>query len=77
MTIEWLKKYSSEKENLKWIQLMTKPCPLCRNPIEKSYGCNHMSCSTYNGCGHEFCWLCLTDWNTHLSNNGEYIECNQ
>eukprot|EP00455_Lapot_gusevi_P048641 TRINITY_DN6758_c0_g1_i1.p1 TRINITY_DN6758_c0_g1~~TRINITY_DN6758_c0_g1_i1.p1 ORF type:complete len:550 (-),score=-20.03 TRINITY_DN6758_c0_g1_i1:24-1673(-) len=31
-----------------------QPCPQCRTPIEKTEGCNHMSCS----CGYQFCWLC-------------------
>jgi hypothetical protein len=30
-------------------------CPACHVPIEKSEGCNHMSCSI---CTFQFCWLC-------------------
>ena len=74
MTEEWLKKFSSENENFKWIQLNTKLCPKCRNPIEKNQGCNHMSC-THNGCGHEFCWLCLADWKNHDEVTGGNFEC--
>ena len=28
-----------------------KPCPQCRQGIEKNHGCDHMTCR----CGHEFC----------------------
>jgi hypothetical protein len=31
-----------------------RACPRCRATIERSAGCNHMTCH----CGHEFCWLC-------------------
>ncbi|DBA01074.1 TPA: hypothetical protein N0F65_002684 [Lagenidium giganteum] len=37
------------------IRNTTKPCPGCRNPIEKNGGCNHMTCSR---CQTEFCWVC-------------------
>ena len=30
-------------------------CPLCRTRIEKSAGCNHMTCGF---CKYEFCWAC-------------------
>ena len=32
-----------------------------------------MSCITPNGCGHEFCWLCLEVWNTDLEVTGGYF----
>ena len=35
-----------------------------------------MICSTSNGCGYEFCWLCLDDWKNHDDGTGEYFECN-
>ena len=31
-----------------------RPCPKCNTGWEKSYGCNHMSCT----CGTHFCWGC-------------------
>lgn len=31
-----------------------KQCPGCKNMVEKSDGCNFMTCE----CGHEFCYLC-------------------
>lgn len=42
----------------------TKPCPRCNEPIEKNGGCDHMTCRPPGGCGYEFCWLCLADYNT-------------
>lgn len=37
----------------------TCQCPRCHMMIERTQGCNHMTCqSASGGCGHEFCWLC-------------------
>jgi len=33
-----------------------KPCPACRQHVEKNHGCNHMTCL----CGTHWCWLCGT-----------------
>jgi len=49
----------------------TKTCPTCRSPIEKNGGCMHMTCSR---CYYEFCWLCRSDWNNHLSCNNSIDE---
>jgi hypothetical protein len=27
-------------------------------------------------CGHDFCWLCLTEWKLHGSSTGGYYQCN-
>lgn len=41
----------------KWMQdNRFKACPKCQIAIEKSEGCNHITCS---GCGVNFCWICL------------------
>ncbi|KAJ1300980.1 hypothetical protein OPQ81_003404 [Rhizoctonia solani] len=34
-----------------------KHCPGCRTPIERSMGCNHMTCTT-PGCNMHFCYKC-------------------
>jgi len=53
----WIEKNQDEAENVAWILANTKPCPKCKNPIEKNLGCMHMVCR----CGHQFCWLCSED----------------
>ena len=30
-------------------------CPMCKTKIERTKGCNHMSCGF---CEYEFCWIC-------------------
>lgn len=40
-----------------WISTNSKPCPSCNVAIEKSDGCNKMSCWK---CNTFFCWLCLS-----------------
>ncbi|KAF1365876.1 hypothetical protein EJ07DRAFT_92584 [Lizonia empirigonia] len=51
-----------KEENKASKQLMAKIakiCPGCKRPIEKSYGCDHMTCTK---CRHEFCWRCLAPY---------------
>lgn len=57
---KWMEKNSSEADNTAWFMAFTKPCPKCKNKIEKNHGCNHMTCR--KPCGYEFCWLCLGVW---------------
>ena len=46
-----------------WLTTNTKKCPRCGRSIEKITGCDHMRCDAkVGGCGHEFCWLCLVDF---------------
>ncbi len=33
---KWVLKNSAESENLNWIMANTKPCPMCKRPIEKN-----------------------------------------
>jgi len=58
MDIE-LEKNENELASRVYIAAHTKPCPQCREPIEKNEGCDHMTCRPPAGCGHEFCWRCL------------------
>jgi len=38
-------------------------CPRCGTMIERSAGCNHMTCRRgFGGCGYEFCWLCREEY---------------
>ncbi|XP_054712792.1 E3 ubiquitin-protein ligase RNF14-like [Uloborus diversus] len=39
-----------------WISSNSKNCPHCQSVIEKTEGCNKMTCFR---CGSYFCWLCL------------------
>ncbi|PQE03574.1 Zinc finger C6HC-type protein [Rutstroemia sp. NJR-2017a BVV2] len=36
-----------------------KDCPRCKTTMEKTEGCNHMTCS---GCGTHICWACLANF---------------
>ncbi|XP_065895371.1 E3 ubiquitin-protein ligase parkin-like isoform X2 [Dysidea avara] len=45
--------------NERYIEDNAKRCPRCGVAIQKTEGCNHMTCT----CKFEFCWLCLIEWN--------------
>eukprot|EP01105_Mastigella_eilhardi_P010639 TRINITY_DN2479_c0_g1_i1.p1 TRINITY_DN2479_c0_g1~~TRINITY_DN2479_c0_g1_i1.p1 ORF type:complete len:571 (-),score=148.95 TRINITY_DN2479_c0_g1_i1:60-1772(-) len=45
----------SELMSLKWIAGNVRMCPVCNTFIEKTMGCNHMTCSQ---CHNEFCYQC-------------------
>jgi len=49
----------SESRFATWAASHTQNCPKCSAKIEKNGGCNHMLCLQ---CNHEFCWLCLADY---------------
>ncbi|HRN78529.1 MAG TPA: IBR domain-containing protein [Candidatus Dependentiae bacterium] len=51
---------AAEKASTDWIKKNAKNCPNCGHAIQKTMGCNRMSCSQ---CRHEFCWECLKEWN--------------
>jgi len=74
MRRKWVIKNSAESENLNWILANSKPCPKCKRPIEKNYGCMHMTCAM---CKYEFCWLCLGPWAQHGERTGGYYMCNK
>lgn len=37
-----------------------KDCPKCKTHIEKTYGCNHITCG---GCQTHICWFCMATFN--------------
>jgi len=72
----WVTKAAGRSEDdMKWIISNSKKCPGCGYWIERSQGCNHMTCR-HPQCGHEFCWMCMAPWKTHGSSTGGYYKCN-
>lgn len=67
----WLKKSEDDSETSNWISANTKECPKCSSTIEKSGGCNHMTCRK---CRYEFCWMCSGPWSEHGNN---WYHCNR
>ncbi len=52
-----------DREYLSYIERANvKYCPNCKVKIEKSEGCDHMTCFI---CKYQFCWLCLRKYTTH------------
>lgn len=49
----------TDRASEEWKRLNTKQCPNCHVNIQRSEGCNHMTC---RHCMHEFCWLCMINW---------------
>lgn len=47
--------YKIEMETEKWKRENTVECPTCHIPVEKTFGCNHMTCQI---CQTHFCFLC-------------------
>jgi len=52
-----------------WILENGRRCPKCTTAIQKTRGCNHMTCiikdkdgRVIGGCGHEFCYSCGNGW---------------
>ncbi|ORY02460.1 hypothetical protein BCR34DRAFT_591901 [Clohesyomyces aquaticus] len=52
-------KKAEEEASKKKIKETAKKCPGCKYNIEKTFGCDHMTCSK---CRHEFCWTCLAPY---------------
>ncbi|KAH6917635.1 ring finger protein 14 isoform 2 [Coprinopsis sp. MPI-PUGE-AT-0042] len=48
-------KFQEELANKEWLAESTQECPGCGVHVEKSLGCNHMSCAK---CGRHFCYRC-------------------
>ncbi|CCW62669.1 unnamed protein product [Phytomonas sp. EM1] len=58
---QWTQKLDKGAHTAGFVLTHTKGCPNCNVRIEKSHGCNHMTCK----CGHEFCWMCMGRWSDH------------
>lgn len=52
--------FEEDKANQAWLRERTQGCPHCSSPVEKSMGCNHMTCSH---CHSHFCFCCGTRLN--------------
>lgn len=48
-------RYEQEQSTKQWIHSSTTSCPGCKSSVEKSMGCNHMTCTR---CKHHFCYRC-------------------
>ncbi|KAF9480440.1 hypothetical protein BDN70DRAFT_612528 [Pholiota conissans] len=69
-----LAQHEERKATESWITESTSVCPGCRSHVQKSEGCNHMSCTR---CTHHFCYRCgvqLSAQNpyAHFSIRGTY-----
>ncbi|KAJ7597283.1 RWD-domain-containing protein, partial [Mycena floridula] len=67
--------YEEARLNTELLKSSTQPCPGCNIRVEKSLGCNHMTCR----CGMHFCFRCGSRINSkdpyvHFSTPGS--ECN-
>ncbi|KAG9307449.1 hypothetical protein G9A89_017279 [Geosiphon pyriformis] len=67
---EQLLRVRVEEETIAFIDSKTKRCPKCKSNIEKDGGCDHMTCRA-PGCGFEFCWECLADFQP-IRNDGNH-----
>ncbi|TDL28742.1 hypothetical protein BD410DRAFT_781279 [Rickenella mellea] len=50
-----VRQYEEEQSNQRWFEASTTPCPGCQVRVEKSLGCNHMTCGK---CSQHFCYRC-------------------
>ncbi|EIW72764.1 hypothetical protein TREMEDRAFT_24487 [Tremella mesenterica DSM 1558] len=50
-----VRQYREDEENKQWLDSRTRPCSGCGVRVEKSHGCNHMTC---NRCHSHFCYRC-------------------
>ncbi|EPQ60930.1 hypothetical protein GLOTRDRAFT_53527 [Gloeophyllum trabeum ATCC 11539] len=52
--------YEEDKANREWLEKETTTCPNCEIKVQKSMGCNHMTCAR---CKTHFCYRCGTKLN--------------
>jgi hypothetical protein len=52
---------ADEVKSVEFVEANSKACPneACGVPIQKNFGCDHMTCRQ---CRHQFCCLCLADY---------------
>ncbi|OCH96590.1 RWD-domain-containing protein [Obba rivulosa] len=50
-----VERYEEERANERWLEHSTTECPTCNVHVEKSFGCNHMTCAK---CREHFCYRC-------------------
>jgi hypothetical protein len=56
--------FESDEKGARAVAKVSKPCPHCYSPVEKSGGCKHITCRR----GYQFCYACLAPWNLgHLA----------
>lgn len=67
-------KQSEQANNKEWINQNTKQCPKCCTRIEKSAGCDRMTCQK---CEHRFCWLCFAPCPPGTKHKDELCQSNQ
>jgi hypothetical protein len=65
LDVERKKWDAKQRETNKTIINTTKQCPKCHLRWGEPIKCNHVTChkGPAGGCGYEFCWLCLCDYN--------------
>lgn len=66
-----------EQASYDYLRLHTSVCPTCSSPVQKTQGCNHMTCFS---CNTHFCYLCsayLMPANPYAHFNSKYSECYQ
>lgn len=71
--MKWNDLLSNDKENMKLVNTISKPCFHCGIATERTDGCNHMTCQKCHG---EWCWMCRGDWKTHGQQTGGFYKCN-
>ncbi|KAN0037927.1 hypothetical protein ACTA71_000099 [Dictyostelium dimigraforme] len=64
----------SDLFSYRWIVENTTICGRCKFPVEKSWGCNHMTCTR---CRYEFCYSCGKDYSDHGTCTGSMIDQNR
>lgn len=70
-----VRRYQEEQQTQQWLSDYTTPCPTCGIAIEKSYGCNHMTCKS---CQTHYCYLCgkpISSQNPYQHFNTPGYEC--